>query len=93
MRISPIKTAQDHLAAIARIERLIGAVPDSPEGHELDTLATLVDAYESKHHAIDAPSEAAALEFRMDQERLTGEDIEAFVGNGASVSEMLGKRS
>ncbi len=44
-----IRTEADHRAAVARIEELMSAALDSPEGDELDVLATLVDAYESKH--------------------------------------------
>lgn len=35
------------------IERLWGAPYDSPEGDKLDVLATLVVAYEEKHHFIN----------------------------------------
>lgn len=54
MQIHPIRTEQDHRVAIARIGELMGAAPNSPEGDELDVLATLIDAYEAKHHVIDA---------------------------------------
>jgi hypothetical protein len=33
----------------------MSATPGTPEWDELDVLATLVDAYEAKHHPIDAP--------------------------------------
>jgi HTH-type transcriptional regulator/antitoxin HigA len=49
MQIHPIRTEADHELAVKRIEKLIGASPDSAEGDELDILATLVDAYEAKH--------------------------------------------
>ncbi len=52
VQIHPIRTEQDYRAAVARIEKLISALPHTPEGDELDVLATLVDAYEAKHHAI-----------------------------------------
>jgi HTH-type transcriptional regulator/antitoxin HigA len=51
MQIHPIRTEQDHRAAVARIEVLMNAAPDSPDGDELDVLATLVDAYEAKQMA------------------------------------------
>jgi len=56
MQIHPIRTEAGHDAAVARIAELIGAKPDTAEGGELDILATLVGAYEAKHHAIDAVS-------------------------------------
>ena len=94
MHIKPVRTAQDHSAAVARIEQLMGASPATPEGDELDVLATLVDAYEAKHHAIDAPDPIAAIQFRMEQQHLSRKDLEPFIGSRARVSEVLtGKRS
>lgn len=49
----------------------MGAKPNSVEGEELVILAALVDAYEAKHHAIDAPDPIAAIEFRMEQQGFT----------------------
>jgi len=55
MQIHAIRTEADHDLAVARIAALIGSRPDTAEGEELDILATLVDAYEAKHHIVDAP--------------------------------------
>ena len=94
MPIRPIKSQQDHTAAVARIEQLMSANPDTPEGDELEVLATLVDAYESKHHVIDAPDPVSAIQFRMEQQHLTRKDLEPLIGSRARVSEVLtGKRS
>jgi HTH-type transcriptional regulator/antitoxin HigA len=53
MQIRSVKTEQDHVVAVARIENSMKAVPGTPEGAELDMLATMVDAYETKHHAMN----------------------------------------
>ncbi len=92
MPIRPIKTQQDHAAAVARIEHLISAIPDTPEGDELEVLATLVDAYESKHHVIDAPDAVSAIQFRMEQQHLTRKDLEPLIGSRARVSEVLTRK-
>ena len=93
MQIRPIRTEQDHRAAVARIEVLMSAAPDTPEGDELDVLATLLDAYEAKHHAMDAPDPVAAIQFRMEQQHLSRKDLEPLIGSRARVSEVLtGKR-
>lgn len=57
LQIRPIRTARDHERAVARITELMNARPGTPEGAELDVLATLVDAYEARHHGMDAPKE------------------------------------
>ena len=94
MQIHPIRTETDHDLAVTRIAELIGAKPDTAEGEELDILATLVDAYEAKHHAIDAPDPITAIQFRMEQQGLTRKDLEPIIGSRARVSEvMTGRRS
>ena len=94
MQIRPIRTAEDHRAAVARVEELMTAEPGTPEGDELDVLATLAAAYEAKHHVIDAPDPVAAIQFRMEQQRLSRKDLEPLIGSRARVSEVLtGKRA
>jgi HTH-type transcriptional regulator/antitoxin HigA len=92
MPIHPIRTEADHDSAVARIADLIGARPDTAEGEELDILATLVDAYEAKHHAIDAPDPIAAIQFRMEQQGLTRKNLEPLIGSRARVSEIMTRR-
>lgn len=55
VEVSPIRTGQDHEAALAEIEALMSARPGTPDGDRLDVLATLVHAYEAEHDAIEAP--------------------------------------
>lgn len=94
MQIHPIRTEPDHDRAVTRIAELMGAEPDTAEGEELDILATLVDAWESKHHLMDAPDPIAAIQFRMEQQGLTRKDLEPLIGSRARVSEvMTGRRS
>ena len=92
MQIHPIRTEADHDSAVARIAELIGARPDTAEGEELDILATLVDAYEAKHHAIDRPDPIAAIQFRMEQQGLTRKNLEPLIGSRARVSEVMTRR-
>ena len=48
MNINPIKTKRDYNDALARIEDLMEAEFNTPEGDELDVLTTLVENYEEK---------------------------------------------
>jgi HTH-type transcriptional regulator/antitoxin HigA len=88
----PIRNANDHRAALARIEELMTAAPNTPEADELEVLATLVDVYERDHFPIEAPSAIEAIRFRMDQAGLTARDLEPYVGSRAKVSEILSGR-
>lgn len=47
--IKPIRTGKDYEATLARINELMDAEPESPEGEELDVLVDLVELYEGKH--------------------------------------------
>ncbi len=90
--MKPIKTETDYNAALKRIEMLMDAEPDTPEGDELDILSTLVDVYEAKHMPIDPPDPIEAILFRMDQMDLKRLDLEKFVGSRSRVSEILGRK-
>ena len=54
--ITPVRTAADHQAALARIDELLDASAGSPEGDELDVLVDLVALYESRRDEIGYPS-------------------------------------
>ena len=94
MDIKPIRTEQDHEAALARVDDLMDAEIGTPEGEELDVLVDLVEAYESRHVPMGYPSAVEAIEFRMDQDGLSPRDLVPFIGSRAKVSEVLaGKRA
>lgn len=94
MTIAPIKTKRDYDRTLRRIEQLMDAKPGTKSGDELDVLATLVEAYETKHYAICPPDPIEAIKFRMDQLGMSRKDLEAIMGGRGRVSEILtGKRS
>ncbi|HEY6447886.1 MAG TPA: helix-turn-helix domain-containing protein [Acidobacteriaceae bacterium] len=93
IQVRPIRNEEDHDAAVARIAELMGSPVGTSAGDELDVLATLVDAWEAKHHPIDPPDPLTAIQFRMEQQGLTRSDLEPMIGSRARVSEILtGKR-
>jgi HTH-type transcriptional regulator/antitoxin HigA len=70
----------------------MSAKAGTDDGDELDVLATLVDAYETKHFPIDSPDPIEAIRFRMEQLGLERKDLEPLIGSRARVSEVLNKR-
>ena len=92
MNILPIKSEQDYERTLRRIEALMEAAPNTPDGDELDVLVTLVEAYEDKHFPVDSPDPVAAIEFRMDQLELTRKDLEPYIGSRHKVSEVLNRK-
>lgn len=91
--IRAIRSEADYEAAIARIDDLMDAQSDTPEGEELDVLTDLVELYEAKHVPMGFPSPLGAIRFRMEQSGLSPRDLVSFMGSRAKVSEVLsGKR-
>ena len=92
MDIRPIKSEADYDAALAEVEALWGAEPDTAEGDRLDVLLILVDAYEKTHHPIGPPDPVEAIKFRMEQMNLTRKDMERYIGSRGRVSEVLNRK-
>jgi HTH-type transcriptional regulator/antitoxin HigA len=90
--VKPIRNEADYDAAMADVAALWGAPTGTPEGDRLDVLATLIDAYEAKHHAIDAPDPIEAIIFRMEQQGLTRKDLEDIIGTRTRIAEVLNRK-
>lgn len=93
MNIKPIRRKKDYEQALAQIDTLMGAKPNTPRGDLLDVLVTLVEAYERKHYHIDPPDPIEAIKYRMEQLQLKPADLAPYLGGKNRVSEVLnGKR-
>jgi len=87
-----IKTEADYQAALSRIDKLMDAEPNTPEGDELELLVTLVELYEGRKYPIDMPGAVEAIKFRMEQSGLNQQDLVPFIGSKSKVSEVLNKK-
>ena len=92
MRIIPIKTDTDYRAALKKVEKLMIAEPNTPEGEKLDVLVTLIEAYERKHFPLDLPDPVEAIKFEMEQKGLTIKDLEPMIGKSNRVYEILNRK-
>jgi HTH-type transcriptional regulator / antitoxin HigA len=96
--ISPllsISNEHEYDLAVERLNRLLDEVR-TDEQHPLytllDTLGTLIHAYEEEHHSIPACSGVDVLRFLMEEHGLTQSDLQE-IGSQGVVSEILrGKR-
>ncbi len=70
MKIKEIKTARDHQIALARVDEIWNAEPNSLAGDELESLITLIQKFEDENFAIAAPNAVEKIKFRIDQESL-----------------------
>ena len=92
--IRPIRTERDYDAVLREVDDLMDAAPGTPRGERLDVLVTLIEAYERRHWAIEAPDPIEAIRVRMEQRNLRRSDLEPMIGSRARVSEILsGKRA
>ena len=89
--LKPIHCDADHADAMAEVERLWGATTGTPDGDRLDIILTLIDAYETRHHAVDPPDPVEAIEFRMEQQGLVRKDLEPLIGTRARVAQVLNR--
>jgi len=92
--IIKIRDDKDHEAALDRIDQLLGAKKDTPQGDELEHLIALVDRFETLSEPEEYADPVAAILFRVEQAGLSRKDLEEYIGPKSRVSEILnGKRS
>ena len=92
MSITPIKTENDYRTALQRMEVLFDAPVGTPESDEADVLGLLIDDYEKKHYAIDAPNPIAAIKIRMEEMQLKQKDLVLVIGSKSRVSNILNRK-
>lgn len=90
--IRPIKTETDYRAALAEIESLFDAEPNTQEWDRLEILTTLVYAYEQQHYPIEAPDPIEAILYHLESRGLSRRDLEPAIGSRARVAEVLNRK-
>ena len=92
MTLKPIRNDEDYRAALQAIEQLWDAEPGTPESDTLDSLVTLVEAYERDRYDLPAPDPIAALEYFMESRGWTRKQLEPCIGSRGRVSEVLSRK-
>lgn len=90
--LKPIRSRDEHSAALVEIQRLWNAKPETKEGDRLDVLMTLVEAYEKDAFKFDLPDPIAAIEFRLEQAGLSRADLAPIFGSRGRVSEVFNRK-
>ena len=90
--VRPLRTEADYHAALAEIDQLFDAEPETPEDARLEILLTLVQAYEETHYPMDMPDPIAMIEHVLDAQGLTRSDLEPYIGPRQRVWEIMEKR-
>ena len=92
MDIRPIKTEMDYERALARLEVIFDASPNSKEGDEAEILTVLINNYEDQYYPIEAPDPIEAIKIRMEELNIRQKDLVGIIGGKSRVSEILNKK-
>lgn len=93
MDIKPIKTDDDHNAALAEVEALWGAADGTPEGDRLDVLITLIEAYEEKRWPVEDMDPVEAIEAAMQHDGHTQADLAVLIGKSRATEILKRQRA
>jgi HTH-type transcriptional regulator / antitoxin HigA len=92
MNIKPIKTEDDYLMALKKLEMIFDAPVGTEESDEADILGLMVDDYEKKHYPVEAPDPIEAIKIRMEEMQLNQIDLVDAIGGKNRVSEVLNRK-
>ena len=98
MNIAPLLTVRnerEYNAAVKRLNELLYEIGDNekhPLHSLLDTLGTLIHAYEEEHYPIPDVTGAEVLRFLMDEHGLTQSDLPEVSSQGVVAEILSGKR-
>jgi HTH-type transcriptional regulator/antitoxin HigA len=95
MEIRPIRTDEDHRAALAEIDRYWGASEGTEEGDRLDVLLALVEIYEEKRWPININENfdpVDVLNYSIEELGHTQAELAELLGSRSRASEILSRR-
>ncbi|MGB3776905.1 MAG: hypothetical protein WA960_00995 [Tunicatimonas sp.] len=78
--------------AFARIDKLIDALPGTPEWEELDLLSELVWAYKQREHPITPPDPIGLLNDKIEDGEIAPEQLKKVLPNRSTRSQVLNKK-
>ena len=92
MNVNPIKTEDDYINALNRLEEVFDAPNGTHESDEADILGLIIDDFERKNYPIEAPDPIEAIKIRMEEMHLKQVDLIEEIGGKSRVSEILNKK-
>jgi len=95
MDIRPIRTDQDHRAALAAIDACWGAPEGSEDGDKLEILVALVESYEARRWPIESADRfdpIDVLHFAIEELGHTQTELAELLGSRSRASEILARR-
>ena len=92
--IRPLRSAAEHKAALAEIERYFAREPKpgTPAADRFDLLALVIEDYEKKRWPIEPPDPVDAIRYRMQTGGYTQADLGRLLGSRQRASDLLRRR-
>jgi HTH-type transcriptional regulator/antitoxin HigA len=95
MDIRPIRSDEDHRAALAEIETCWGASEGTEEGDKLDVLVALVESYEARRWPLESDHSfdpIEVLQYAIEELGHTQAELAELLGSRPRASEVLSRR-
>ena len=94
MDIRPIRTDEDHRAALEEIETCWGSAEGTEEGDKLEVLVVLVELYEAKRWPVETESfdPIDVLRYAIEELGHTQAELAELLGSRSRASEILSRR-
>jgi HTH-type transcriptional regulator/antitoxin HigA len=95
MEIRPIRTDEDHRAALAEIETCWGAPEGTEAGDRLDVLVALVESYEARRWPVEPDEKfdpVEVLHYAIDELGHTQAELAELLGSRSRASEVLARK-
>ena len=95
MEIRPIRTDEDHRAALAEIEACWGAPEGTEAGDRLDVLVALVESYEARRWPVEPDEKfdpVEVLHYAIDELGHTQAELAELLGSRSRASEVLARK-
>ncbi|MEN9883867.1 MAG: hypothetical protein RLZZ420_1084 [Bacteroidota bacterium] len=92
MELKLIKTEEDYKQALAKLEEIFDALPNTKEGDELEIISILIEKYEEKNYKIEFPDPIEAIKSRMEQLGISQTELSSIVGLKSRASEILNRK-
>jgi len=95
MDVRPIRTDEEHRAALAEIEACGGAPEGTEQADKLDVLLALVELYEAKRWPIDTDDSfdpIDVLQYAIEELGHTQSELAELLGSRSRASELLSRR-